>query len=135
MKRAAGVLAAIVLAVSSMTSLAVEGPAQVTGTVTQVEKGRVDVKGSDGKTTSVTLSSSTVFTNTSTTTKEKASAADLEPGVRVAIAATKGKAGLEAVEVKIGPAEVVYTCPMHPEVRQDKQGKCPKCGMFLEKKG
>jgi Cu+-exporting ATPase len=25
-----------------------------------------------------------------------------------------------------------YTCPMHPEVRQDKPGACPKCGMGLE---
>jgi len=24
-----------------------------------------------------------------------------------------------------------YTCPMHPEVRQDTPGKCPKCGMAL----
>jgi hypothetical protein len=24
-----------------------------------------------------------------------------------------------------------YTCPMHPEVRQDKPGSCPKCGMSL----
>ncbi|HYL66970.1 MAG TPA: MauE/DoxX family redox-associated membrane protein [Nitrosopumilaceae archaeon] len=22
----------------------------------------------------------------------------------------------------------IYTCPMHPEVRQDKAGNCPKCG-------
>jgi len=28
-----------------------------------------------------------------------------------------------------------YTCPMHPEVRQDKPGDCPKCGMALEKSG
>jgi hypothetical protein len=27
-----------------------------------------------------------------------------------------------------------YTCPMHPEVKSDKPGKCPKCGMSLEKK-
>ena len=27
----------------------------------------------------------------------------------------------------------VYTCPMHPEIRQDKPGDCPKCGMTLEK--
>jgi len=27
---------------------------------------------------------------------------------------------------------LVYTCPMHPEVRQDHQGSCPKCGMALE---
>src|SRR5215813_12572712 len=26
----------------------------------------------------------------------------------------------------------VYTCPMHPEVRQDRPGTCPICGMALE---
>src|SRR5262245_4187281 len=26
----------------------------------------------------------------------------------------------------------VYTCPMHPEVRQVGPGACPKCGMALE---
>ena len=26
----------------------------------------------------------------------------------------------------------VYTCPMHPEVRQEKPAACPKCGMALE---
>jgi hypothetical protein len=26
---------------------------------------------------------------------------------------------------------VVYTCPMHPEVTSDKPGKCPKCEMTL----
>src|SRR5438552_2776354 len=25
-----------------------------------------------------------------------------------------------------------YTCPMHPEVRQQGPGTCPKCGMALE---
>ena len=25
-----------------------------------------------------------------------------------------------------------YTCPMHPEIRQDHPGSCPKCGMSLE---
>ncbi|QRQ89186.1 heavy metal translocating P-type ATPase [Cupriavidus oxalaticus] len=25
-----------------------------------------------------------------------------------------------------------YTCPMHPEIRQDRPGTCPKCGMALE---
>lgn len=28
--------------------------------------------------------------------------------------------------------EVIYTCPMHPEVRQIGPGTCPKCGMALE---
>jgi P-type Cu+ transporter len=26
----------------------------------------------------------------------------------------------------------VYTCPMHPEIRQDHPGACPKCGMALD---
>jgi Cu(I)/Ag(I) efflux system membrane fusion protein len=29
--------------------------------------------------------------------------------------------------------KVIYTCPMHPEIRSDKEGKCPKCGMDLIK--
>ena len=29
-------------------------------------------------------------------------------------------------------ASTVYTCPMHPEIRQDRPGNCPKCGMTLE---
>ncbi|WP_190293466.1 copper-transporting P-type ATPase [Roseibium aggregatum] len=28
-------------------------------------------------------------------------------------------------------AETVYTCPMHPEIRQPEPGDCPKCGMHL----
>jgi membrane fusion protein, copper/silver efflux system len=27
-----------------------------------------------------------------------------------------------------------YTCPMHPEVVQDKSGTCPKCNMKLVEK-
>ena len=26
----------------------------------------------------------------------------------------------------------IYTCPMHPEVKQEGPGECPKCGMALE---
>jgi Cu+-exporting ATPase len=29
-------------------------------------------------------------------------------------------------------SKTIYTCPMHPEVRQDHPGPCPKCGMALE---
>ena len=28
----------------------------------------------------------------------------------------------------------IFTCSMHPEVRSDKPGKCPKCGMVLIEK-
>ena len=31
-----------------------------------------------------------------------------------------------------GEGGVVYTCPMHPEIRSDRPGNCPKCGMTLE---
>jgi Cu+-exporting ATPase len=30
------------------------------------------------------------------------------------------------------PADAIYTCPMHPEVRQPGPGSCPICGMALE---
>ena len=29
-------------------------------------------------------------------------------------------------------AGATFTCPMHPEIRQDRPGNCPKCGMTLE---
>ena len=29
----------------------------------------------------------------------------------------------------------LYTCPMHPEVRQTTPGKCPKCAMDLLPEG
>ncbi|MEO6508978.1 MAG: copper-translocating P-type ATPase [Patescibacteria group bacterium] len=29
---------------------------------------------------------------------------------------------------------IMYSCPMHPEVRQEKAGSCPKCGMKLIEK-
>ncbi|HRX71261.1 MAG TPA: copper-translocating P-type ATPase [Candidatus Competibacteraceae bacterium] len=33
------------------------------------------------------------------------------------------------------PQGAFYTCPMHPEVRQEGPGSCPKCGMALEPEG
>ncbi len=32
----------------------------------------------------------------------------------------------------VATAGIIYTCPMHSEVRQDHPGNCPKCGMTLE---
>ncbi len=31
------------------------------------------------------------------------------------------------------PAAGGYTCPMHPQVRRDRPGSCPECGMALER--
>lgn len=38
----------------------------------------------------------------------------------------------KALPVGIDPASTIYTCPMHPEIRQMGPGTCPKCGMALE---
>src|SRR5437764_197150 len=48
---------------------------------------------------------------------------------------TTGHAHHAASERLDGHAPVpgtVYICPMHPEVRQDRPGACPICGMALE---
>lgn len=45
-------------------------------------------------------------------------------------------AGHDAAAQPAAPPEIppgtIYTCPMHPEIRQDHPGNCPKCGMTLE---
>jgi P-type Cu+ transporter len=39
---------------------------------------------------------------------------------------------LAAAAPKPAPAGAIYTCPMHPEIRQAGPGHCPICGMALE---
>ena len=41
------------------------------------------------------------------------------------------KAKAEAKQAQV-PAGTIYTCPMHPEIRQVGPGSCPICGMALE---
>ena len=62
-----------------------------------------------------------------------------DPGKYLAAAVQKPhppgrSAGVElpAVPVTALKTGAVYTCPMHPEVREDQSGSCPKCGMALE---
>ena len=38
----------------------------------------------------------------------------------------------EAQKTGLKEKEIAYTCPMHPEVRHEGPGSCPKCGMALE---
>uniref|UniRef100_UPI003BAA9B58 heavy metal translocating P-type ATPase n=1 Tax=Stappia sp. TaxID=1870903 RepID=UPI003BAA9B58 len=40
--------------------------------------------------------------------------------------------GRAAGQKKAVPANVQYTCPMHPEIVRDAPGSCPICGMALE---
>jgi Cu+-exporting ATPase len=44
----------------------------------------------------------------------------------------KTTAAKTAVTAVMLPAATHYTCPMHPEIKQDHAGACPKCGMALE---
>ena len=37
-----------------------------------------------------------------------------------------------AMESAAAAPGTVYTCPMHPQIRQDHPGACPICGMTLE---
>lgn len=46
--------------------------------------------------------------------------------------AAEDKVSLMADPSKAKGSEL-YSCPMHPEVQQDKEGKCPMCGKNLEK--
>jgi Cu+-exporting ATPase len=40
--------------------------------------------------------------------------------------------GASARTAPAGAADAIYTCPMHPEIRQVGPGSCPICGMALE---
>jgi Cu+-exporting ATPase len=55
-------------------------------------------------------------------------------GCRAKFAADPGKYldGAAARRAGTAPEGAIYTCPMHPEVRQVGPGHCPICGMALE---
>jgi Cu+-exporting ATPase len=41
-------------------------------------------------------------------------------------------ASADAPPLKPASSGTIYTCPMHPQIRQDHPGNCPICGMTLE---
>ncbi|HET9904221.1 MAG TPA: heavy metal translocating P-type ATPase [Xanthobacteraceae bacterium] len=53
-------------------------------------------------------------------------------GCRSKFLADPGKYLGEARAAELVPEGTIYTCPMHPEVRQVGPGSCPICGMALE---
>lgn len=113
------------------TLLADGGHERVTGTVTAVTQTRLDVKTSEGKALTIRLTGETKYEKE----KKPASLKDLKPGVVVVVDTDRDKEVLVAKEVKLGAADVIYICPMHPEVKESAPGKCSKCGMNLVKKG
>src|SRR5215510_13738751 len=60
---------------------------------------------------------------------------DLGPGFGRGMGMTTQEKTVSNVVGAPIPAQTstLYTCPMHPEVKSDKEGKCPKCGMTLIK--
>jgi P-type Cu+ transporter len=48
------------------------------------------------------------------------------------VVARSASALQKAPETIAAVVGTVYTCPMHPDVRKDQPGACPKCGMTLE---
>jgi P-type Cu+ transporter len=53
-------------------------------------------------------------------------------GCRTKFAADPAKYLGEREAAPAAPAGTIYTCPMHPEIRQVGPGNCPICGMALE---
>ena len=41
-------------------------------------------------------------------------------------------AAVPPADTQVQAPGTIFTCPMHPEIRQDRPGNCPKCGMTLE---
>ncbi|HET7548084.1 MAG TPA: heavy metal translocating P-type ATPase, partial [Usitatibacter sp.] len=44
----------------------------------------------------------------------------------------RGAGGEAQAPAEPAAAGTIYTCPMHPQIRQDHPGNCPICGMALE---
>lgn len=63
-----------------------------------------------------------------------ASGSTLLPGNSTALSGNKSTDLTDQEQKKDAAVKTVYSCPMHPEVVQDKAGKCPKCGMNLTAK-
>ena len=54
-----------------------------------------------------------------------------DEGATQPVATSLSNDPLAATSQSADTTEVVYTCPMHPQVRQGAPGRCPVCGMDL----
>ncbi len=60
------------------------------------------------------------------------SESQLQEALKKILASKKG--GDAATTTDHDHPETVWSCPMHPEVLSDGEGRCPECGMFLEER-
>lgn len=58
------------------------------------------------------------------------SESQLQEALRKILASAKG----EEVDEHAEHAQTLWSCPMHPEVLSETEGRCPECGMFLEER-
>jgi rubrerythrin len=123
---------ALLALLTALPLTAHEGGTHVMGTIKNVAEKSLTIETRDKKEVVVVVDEKTKFENNG----KPATLKDLKTGARVVVDVEKGqtKEALVAKEVKIGSADVIYTCPMHPEVQSKEPGKCPKCGMKLEPK-
>jgi P-type Cu+ transporter len=64
--------------------------------------------------------------------EEKSGGADHPADVRATPSQVPSVSNPQSDEGQYQPAvDAVYTCPMHPEVREAQPGRCPECGMDL----
>ncbi|MFT7517996.1 MAG: Cu(I)/Ag(I) efflux system membrane fusion protein [Kiritimatiellia bacterium] len=57
------------------------------------------------------------------------SESQLQEALRKILASNRGETTAQTAQ-----DHTVWSCPMHPEVLSDGEGRCPQCGMFLEKR-
>ncbi len=125
-------LAALLILSTVLPVAAHEGGMPVTGTIKTIGEKSLTIEIHDQKEVKVTIDEKTKVEKNG----KPATAKDLKTGVRVVVDVDKGEAkeALVAKEVRIVTESVIYTCPMHPEVKENAPGKCPTCGMNLEPK-
>jgi hypothetical protein len=103
------------------------------GTIERVEKDRLDVKDAEGKMNQLVLTTKTVVQRG----EKSVALTELKVGERVVVEAEQEGSTMTAQSVRVADSAAkaqTYSCPMHPEVKSDKPGKCSKCGMNLELK-
>ncbi len=123
---------ALLMLLAALPLAAHEGGTHIMGTLKSLGVKSLTIETRDKKEIVVIIDEKTKFEKNG----KPATSKDLKAGVRVVVDVDKNQAkeALVAKEVKIGADSVIYTCPMHPEVKENAPGKCPKCGMTLEPK-